>query len=214
MSATSNRSLPPEEEGEKNCKNNKRIFLSSPFWGGSGPLRATVDSFFPTPRLLGGLTSVTVCGVDQLSKSYATDRLTTESITLFPGYFDLELVHNLGAAFGLFAGFSPFWRTLLLVGVAVFAILFLGVLLYRSHQPWEAFALGLILGGAIGNLLDRIRLGWVVDFIHLHWHDLSWPVFNLADSAITVGVALMVWTSWRPSPPHTLKNPDTGTDNR
>ena len=169
---------------------------------------------FPTPRLLGVLTSVTVFGIDQLSKSYATDLLMTKTITLLPGYFDLELVHNLGAAFGLFAGFPPLWRTVVLVGVAVFAIFFLGMLLYKTHQSWEAFALGLILGGAVGNLLDRIRIGWVIDFLHLHWHDLSWPVFNLADSAITLGVGLMVWSSWRPNPSHTLKNPDTGIDNR
>ncbi|MBF0162822.1 MAG: signal peptidase II [Magnetococcales bacterium] len=148
-------------------------------------------------RRLGLLTTLLVVWVDQLSKVYASAALAESGYTLLPGYFDLELVHNMGAAFGLFAGLSPGWRSLILIGVALLATLFIGILLRKTDRLLEAISLGLILGGALGNLWDRLRYGWVVDFIHLHWHDLSWPVFNLADSAISIGVALLLWDSFR-----------------
>ncbi|MBF0400657.1 MAG: signal peptidase II [Magnetococcales bacterium] len=148
-------------------------------------------------RLLGLLTAVLVFVLDQFSKVYASAELADRSIEVLPGFFDLELVHNTGAAFGMFAEFPPLWRSLILVGVALVATVFIMVLLRRTDRALDAFALGLVLGGALGNLLDRVQEGWVVDFIHLHWHDLSWPVFNLADSAISVGVALLIWDSFR-----------------
>lgn len=148
-------------------------------------------------RQLGLLTALLVFLFDQISKWYASAELFDRSIVVLPGFFDLELVHNTGAAFGLFADFPPLWRMLILVGVAVLATVFIVVLLHKTDQVGDALGLGLVLGGALGNLLDRIRNGWVVDFIHLHWHDLSWPVFNLADSAISVGVMLLLWDSFR-----------------
>lgn len=148
---------------------------------------------------IGVMTAITVILLDQLSKWYASLILIKGRITVIPGYFDFELVHNLGAAFGLFANLQPLWRDLLLISVALIAILFVLVLLKKSCKIWETLGLGLVLGGAVGNLLDRVRIGWVVDFIHLHWHELSWPVFNVADSAISLGVALILWDSWRPT---------------
>ena len=158
----------------------------------------SIPTTAPRPlHRLGLLTTLLVFVLDQLSKWYASHLLAERGISVLPGYFDLELVHNLGAAFGLFATFPSGWRSLILIGVALLATLFIGVLLNKTVRLWEAFGLGLILGGALGNLLDRLRNGWVVDFIHLHWHDLSWPVFNLADSAISIGVALLLWDSFR-----------------
>jgi signal peptidase II len=144
---------------------------------------------------LGG--AIVLLLADQLSKSWASNHLASQEWTLVPGFADLTLAHNLGAAFSLFADLPPGWRSLILIGVAVLAIVFILVLLVQSRRQQECLALGLILGGAAGNLMDRIRLGYVVDFIHLHWHDLSWPIFNLADVAIDLGVALLLWDSLR-----------------
>lgn len=146
---------------------------------------------------LGLLTTLLVFVLDQASKWYASGMLANRSIPVLPGFFDLELVHNMGAAFGLFAELPPGWRSLILIGVALLATVLIVVLLRKTDRTGEAIGLGLVLGGAWGNLFDRVRNGWVVDFIHLHWHDLSWPVFNLADSAITVGVGLLLWDSFQ-----------------
>ncbi|MBF0460500.1 MAG: signal peptidase II [Magnetococcales bacterium] len=168
-------------------------------WGGTSPPLGSGGACYAQPCLLpfGLWTTLVVLLIDQLSKWYASQHLADQSITLVPGFFDLELVHNMGAAFGLFANFAPGWRSLILIGVAVVATVFILTLLRKSDRILEALALGLVLGGALGNLLDRVRNGWVVDFLHLHWHDLSWPVFNLADSAICVGVGLLLWDSFR-----------------
>ncbi|MBF0185803.1 MAG: signal peptidase II [Magnetococcales bacterium] len=152
----------------------------------------------------GLLTALLLLVADQLSKYFASVELASREITLVPGFFDFTLAHNLGAAFSLFATLPDLWRSLILIGVAFLAIIFILVLLLQSTRQQESIALGCILGGAAGNLVDRIRLGYVVDFIHLHWHDLSWPIFNLADVAIDLGVALLLWNSLRktgtPSP--------------
>lgn len=158
------------------------------------------------PALLTGLVSgIGVIALDQFSKRLASDHLPGDPIILLEGFFDLTLVHNRGAAFGLFAGLPNGWRELFLVSIAlVVGVIFINILV-RSRDHLETFSLGMILGGAVGNLIDRLRFGWVVDFIHLHWHDLSWPVFNIADSAISVGVALLAWDHIRSS----KKAPDT-----
>ncbi|MBF0589206.1 MAG: signal peptidase II [Magnetococcales bacterium] len=135
--------------------------------------------------------------LDQLTKVWASADLMGRKIVLVQNYFDLILVHNLGAAFGMFAGLDPVWRLLFLTSVAVLAMGLILYLLWQSQDLWGASSLGMVLGGAIGNQIDRLRLGYVVDFIHLHWHDLSWPVFNIADSAITVGIGMLLWESFR-----------------
>ncbi|MBF0428293.1 MAG: signal peptidase II [Magnetococcales bacterium] len=141
---------------------------------------------------MGLLLAVVVILLDQLSKWIAVQTLAKEAIILFPGFFDLVLVHNAGAAFGLFTGLSPDLRLIFLCSVALIASLIILRLLQQAHSGIQISGLGMILGGALGNLIDRVRFGAVVDFIHLHWHELSWPVFNLADSAITVGVGLLL----------------------
>lgn len=137
--------------------------------------------------------------LDQASKVLASEHLPEAPIILISGFFDLTLVHNRGAAFGLFSGLPDGLRELFLISIAVLVGVIFVNILRRSSNLLECLSLGMILGGAVGNLLDRLRFGWVVDFIHLHWHDLSFPVFNIADSAISVGVVFLAWDHFRSS---------------
>jgi signal peptidase II len=131
---------------------------------------------------------------DQLTKLWALARLAPpQPIAVVPGLVDLTLVLNPGVAFGIFAWLPPEWRWL--VTVFSLAALLLLCSLARRIVPeggrLGTLALGLVFGGAAGNLLDRWRLGSVVDFIDVHWRQYHWPAFNVADSAITVGVVLL-----------------------
>jgi signal peptidase II len=144
-----------------------------------------------------------VVALDQASKGLAASHLMPgESISVLGDFIRLTLVHNTGAAFGLFPGSRvPF------IVVSVVAI---GVVLYLFfRETYRSVAnrvlLGCILGGAIGNLIDRVRLGYVVDFIDIGFGTARWPVFNAADSAVTIGVLLLAWNlarSGRVAAPH------------
>jgi len=130
---------------------------------------------------------------DQLTKwlilGYFANRAPHEELT---GFLNLVLVFNKGAAFSLFAQ-APGWQTPLLVTFALVAAAIVSVLIVRHPQrQLMCFGLALILGGALGNLIDRLRFGSVVDFIDFHalgWH---WPAFNVADSGISVGAVLLI----------------------
>ena len=113
-------------------------------------------------------------------------------IEAIPGLFNLVYFKNTGAAFGIFASGGTTSK-LFLVAVTIAALVVLGFLLKETKGAGGTFALSLIAGGAIGNLIDRLRFGSVVDFLDLHIGSLHWPAFNIADSAITVGVGLTVW---------------------
>lgn len=135
--------------------------------------------------------------LDQLSKFYIDSTFALyESVTVWENFFHITYLRNKGAAFGLMAG-SP-WRVPLLIGVALIAAL--GIIWYISRleprQKLLRLALALIFSGAVGNLIDRIRLGEVIDFIDVHWYRHHWPAFNIADSAITIGVGLMLLDLW------------------
>jgi signal peptidase II len=137
---------------------------------------------------------------DQVSKAAVTDRIPLHSsITVLPGLFDLTHVKNSGAAFGLFASVESPIRGILLNGVAF--VVFLLVLLYALRSSARSTrlqtGLALILGGAVGNLIDRLRFGSVTDFLEVYIGTHHWPTFNVADSAITVGVCLLAWDIWR-----------------
>jgi signal peptidase II len=120
-----------------------------------------------------------------------------QTIDLLP-CFALTYVRNPGAAFGLFRNLPEPLRIPLLVGVT--AVAFVVLLAYLRETPaerrWVVAALGGVLGGALGNLYCRARYGEVVDFFHLHWGEWSWPMFNVADSAITVGVIALLVSSF------------------
>jgi len=145
--------------------------------------------------------AVTVLILDQVTKAIVSHSMTLyQSIPLLP-FFSLTYVRNTGAAFGLLGDLSPAVR-LPLFGLVTVGAVFALVSYLRELRPEEslmAIALGGILGGAAGNLLDRVRFHEVVDFLHLHYRGFDWPMFNVADSAITVGVALVlirsIWTA-------------------
>lgn len=133
--------------------------------------------------------------VDQATKLVVsrTIRLGT-TIPIIPNFVDLSHVLNPGAAFGFLAGQSAAFRNPFFVGISLLAI---GLIVYYYHRYLRhtrlpGVALGLILGGAAGNLIDRLRLGVVVDFLDVHLYRYHWPAFNLADAAISVGVGLML----------------------
>ncbi|KAA0254851.1 MAG: signal peptidase II [Acidobacteria bacterium] len=155
-------------------------------------------------RLLWLLLSASVVVLDQVTKAAVVARIPLHAqVAVIPGFFDLTHVQNTGAAFGLFASFDAAWKAaaLNLVALAVFA----GVLVFSLRSPAGLLrlqlALSLVLGGAVGNLVDRVRLGSVTDFLLFYVGRHQWPSFNVADSAITVGVALLAWDFWRnPAP--------------
>ena len=111
------------------------------------------------------------------------------------GLLNLTRVHNTGAAFGLMAGQPSMLRTLFFLGVSALAMGVVLWMLFRlpPNQKVEHVALSLIFGGALGNVIDRARLGEVIDFIDVYCRSYHWPAFNVADSAITIGVILLVY---------------------
>lgn len=144
--------------------------------------------------------AVLVIALDQLTKALVAARIPLHAtINVIPGFFDLTHVRNTGAAFGLFAGEASPARTVLLTLVA--AVVFCGVVLYAwrssARDAVLQTALALVAGGAVGNLVDRIRLDFVTDFLRFYVGVHEWPSFNVADSAITVGVVLLAWDIWR-----------------
>jgi signal peptidase II len=137
--------------------------------------------------------SAIVVGFDQLTKYLSTQHLTlVNSIKVLPG-FDLALSHNTGAAFNFLANAGG-WQRWFFIGLALLMSIIIYVWLGRlsTKDKQEAFALSLILGGAIGNVIDRITQGYVTDFILLYYKQWQWPTFNLADSAICLGVVLLM----------------------
>jgi signal peptidase II len=138
---------------------------------------------------------------DQLSKSAITSNLRLGEVREVTGFFNLVLAHNRGAAFS-FLSDAGGWQRLLFIGIAVAATAFIVVMLAR-HSSERLFSAGLalILGGALGNLWDRIALGHVVDFLDFHAFGWHFWAFNLADSAITVGAGLLILDSLRAAAP-------------
>lgn len=137
-----------------------------------------------------------VVGADQLTKALVQRSLSLhESIPVIPSIFDITYVRNTGVAFGLLASpRSPLTIGLLILFSSVAVAVLIGLWIRgRKEGRLYTMALALILGGAVGNLIDRIRLGEVIDFLDLHWRDLHWPAFNVADSSITVGVGLLLF---------------------
>jgi signal peptidase II len=131
--------------------------------------------------------------------------LTDGEQRVMTSFFNLVLFHNRGAAFSFLANAGG-WQHLFFSATAIIASVIIIYLLRKySSQKLFCLALALILGGALGNLYDRLTLGYVVDFLYFHYQDYYWPAFNVADSAISCGVALLLWDSFRkptyPQPP-------------
>jgi len=138
---------------------------------------------------------VLVIVLDQLSKLWIVGNFSLyESLPLIPGFFSLTYLTNTGAAFGILAGQPALWRQIFFVGVGLVALVVICFMYrrLRNDSTWYEVALAFIAGGAIGNLVDRLRLGSVVDFLDVYVGTHHWPAFNVADSAITVGVAIFL----------------------
>ncbi|MBS7663946.1 signal peptidase II [Pseudomonas lalucatii] len=138
--------------------------------------------------------SLLVFAADQASKLYVEDVLTLyQQVVVIPGYFSWTLAYNTGAAFSFLAGASG-WQRWFFAAIALVVSVVLVIWLKRlkPEETWLAVALALVLGGALGNLVDRVLLGHVVDFILVHWqHRWYFPAFNIADAAITLGAILL-----------------------
>jgi signal peptidase II len=145
--------------------------------------------------------SVLVLVLDQLSKVYFEGALTLyQQIVLIPDYFSWTLAYNTGAAFSFLAGAGG-WQRWFFAGIALVVSVVLVVWLKRlqPHETRLAIALALVLGGAIGNLFDRVAYGHVVDFILVHWQNRWYfPAFNVADMAISCGAALLALDMFKP----------------
>jgi signal peptidase II len=143
--------------------------------------------------LMGLITGI-ILGLDQASKILVDKVMAIhQSIEIIPNFVSLTYLRNTGAAFGFLAGARSPWRIVFFAAISSVAI---GCIFYlirglRPQQKWILVSLSLILGGAAGNLIDRLRLGEVIDFIDLHWYHTHWPAFNVADSAISTGVVLL-----------------------
>ena len=150
--------------------------------------------------------AVLVIALDQLTKSWIAHHFTYGARLVLLPVLEITLRYNRGAAFSFLADASGWQRwlfTVLAIAVAIGITAWLSRL--DARRQWLlALSLSLILAGALGNLIDRLRLGHVIDFIVVHWHDAYFPAFNVADSAITVGAILMLLDAWvggRRSPP-------------
>jgi signal peptidase II len=141
------------------------------------------------------LIAVLVVVLDRASKWLVAGAITLhDSVAVLPGFFRLTHVQNSGAAFGLFAESSSEWKVAILVLFSVLALAVVSALLWKNSHSMTSTGVGLslILGGAVGNLWDRLLSGHVVDFFDFYLGSYHWPAFNIADSAIVIGALLLV----------------------
>ncbi len=163
-------------------------------------------------RRLALMLSMLVLVLDQLSKLWIMRRFVPGDEQTITNWFSLVYARNTGAAFSLLANQAG-WQRGFFMAIALIASIVILWLLQRGQSSLLArLGLGCILGGALGNLLDRVTLGYVVDFIWLHYGHFSWPAFNIADSAIDLGAGLLIWDAMRnrkmaTAQPHSGDNP-------
>jgi len=142
------------------------------------------------------LIAFVVVVLDRLSKLAVAHNIPLhDGIQIIPGFFRLTHLENRGAAFGLFADSPSEWKVAILVLFSVVALVVVSVLLWKNSHALSTTGMGLalILGGAIGNLWDRLAAGHVTDFLLFYVRDYQWPAFNVADSAIVIGAGLLVF---------------------
>jgi signal peptidase II len=139
--------------------------------------------------------ALVVVVLDRWTKQLVAQRIPLyRNIQIIPGFFRLTHTENTGAAFSLFADSTGPWKTGLLIAFSVAALIVVSILLWKNHHAHVVTGVGLslIMGGALGNLWDRVARGRVIDFLLFYVKRYQWPVFNLADSAIVVGAGLLV----------------------
>ena len=144
--------------------------------------------------------SAAIIAADFLSKLWALSKLQyMQSVEVVPGFWNWTLVHNTGAAFSFLAdagGWQKWFFSLLALAISAVCVV---ILKKTERHAWRtALPLALIVGGAMGNLIDRVRFGYVIDFVHWYWNSFHWPVFNLADSAISIAAVLLIAFSFFP----------------
>lgn len=141
-----------------------------------------------------GTAAVVVIAFDQATKFWARSALADGPISVIENFFDWYLSYNTGSAFSMFSGAR--WA------LTAVAFVVVGIIAYMVHKErdapgYQVLAYGAIVGGAIGNLIDRIAFGKVTDFVMWRYHEHVWPVFNVADASLCVGVALLLYGAWR-----------------
>jgi signal peptidase II len=154
-------------------------------------------------RLRAYAIAAAVFALDRLTKWVVESRVSfTDTYKVIPGFFDIVRSENRGVAFGVFNDSTSEWRTMLLVVLSLAAVVGIGFMLRKARHmdPASLWALSLILGGAAGNLFDRILRGRVTDFLELYLGDYHWPTFNVADSAIVIASGLLLIDLLRPKP--------------
>jgi len=130
--------------------------------------------------------------IDQITKFYIASNFELyQSIEIIRGFFNITYIRNSGVAFGMFSNLKGSFIQIVFIAIYIIAIISI-LILYRETHGYSHIALSLIFSGAIGNLIDRIFRGEVVDFMDFHWQNYHWPAFNVADSCITVGVGLLM----------------------
>lgn len=133
--------------------------------------------------------------LDHLTKWWVSSTMDYQQTIPVFSFFSFVLVHNYGAAFSFLADAGG-WQRWFFIGIGIVAtVIIVRLLKTHAHEPRMALALALVLGGALGNVIDRAVLGYVVDFLYFHYQGFAWPAFNVADSAISVGAAILVWDS-------------------
>ena len=139
--------------------------------------------------------------LDQATKLYIDSNMELhQSIQVIKNFFQITYIRNSGAAFGILSGFKSPWLTLFFVLISVVAIGIIMFYYYKTpeNQRLTLVSFALIMSGAIGNFIDRVFYGEVIDFLYFHWYQHYWPAFNVADSCITIGVSLLLWNMFFP----------------
>lgn len=134
--------------------------------------------------------------LDQITKLYIhTNFQVSDTVSVIPGFFNITYVRNIGAAFGIFREAAESFRYLFFLLMPPTAMVIIVMILrgVENSDRWNVLALSMIFGGAVGNYIDRLRFGYVIDFLDFHWYQIySYPAFNVADSAIVCGVGLLM----------------------
>lgn len=159
------------------------------------------ESSAPKGMLVWLVLSAIVLVLDLVTKFYASSLLDyAVPVPVMPS-FNLTLLHNTGAAFSFLASESGWQRWFFVALATAVSIALVRWLQTLQGDRWLAISIALILGGALGNLYDRITLGYVVDFLHFYWQDYHFPAFNIADTSISIGAAMMVLDLFRKKEP-------------
>lgn len=150
-------------------------------------------------RFLPFIAAVVVFILDRITKSLVQGRISPwDGLTVIPGLFNIVHTENPGIAFGLLADLANPWRNIILIGLAILVLLIISAVLLRAAPQNIVLRMGLalVMGGAVGNLFDRIVHGTVTDFVEIHVGEHFFPAFNVADSAITIGACLLILDMW------------------